>query len=211
MPFVRIARGASKRNIAGEKLDEKNQLCGGYIFLHFRHVSPILKENAVLDRLMLDPSLYRDAMSRYAGHVQIVTTAHEGERRGVTITAACSVSDNPAMVLACVNASNPKNAIFEKSGRFALNTLAADQVDLANAFSGRDPSLTSEDRFSIGAWQELVTGAPVLKDARVAFDCRLVELKVMATHMVLIGEVVGISLGEHKPALVYMDRGYHTL
>ena len=74
----------------------------------------------MLDRLMLDASLYRDAMSRYAGHVQIVTTAHEGEKRGVTITAACSISDNPAMVLACVNASNEKNAIFSKSGNFAL-------------------------------------------------------------------------------------------
>ena len=165
----------------------------------------------MLDRLLVDASLYRDAMSRYAGHVQIVTTAHEGEKRGVTITAACSVSDNPAMVLACVNASNPKNAIFEKSGRFALNTLAADQIDLANAFSGRDPSLTAEERFAMGDWQDLVTGAPVLKGALAAFDCRLVEFKVMATHMVLIGEVMGVSIGEHRPALLYMDRGYRTL
>ncbi|WLR94441.1 flavin reductase family protein [Shinella zoogloeoides] len=165
----------------------------------------------MLDRLLVDASLYRDAMSRYAGHVQIVTTVHEGEKRGVTITAACSVSDNPAMVLACVNASNPKNAVFEKSGRFALNTLAADQIDLANAFSGRNPALTSEERFAMGNWQELVTGAPVLKDALAAFDCRLVEFKVMATHMVLIGEVLGVSFGEHKPALLYMDRGYRTL
>ena len=165
----------------------------------------------MLDRLLVDASLYRDAMSRYAGHVQIVTTAHEGEKRGVTITAACSVSDNPAMVLACVNASNPKNAVFEKSGRFALNTLAADQIDLANAFSGRNPALTSEERFAMGNWQELVTGAPVLKDALAAFDCRLVEFKVMATHMVLIGEVLGVTFGEHKPALLYMDRGYRTL
>jgi len=165
----------------------------------------------VLDRLVVDSSLYRDAMSRYAGHVQIVTTAHEGEKRGVTITAACSVSDNPPMLLACVNASNPKNAIFEKSGRFALNTLSADQIELANAFSGRDPALTSEQRFAMGNWQELVTGAPVLKDALAAFDCRVVEFKVMATHMVLIGEVMGISFGEHKPALLYLDRGYRTL
>jgi cob(II)yrinic acid a,c-diamide reductase len=171
----------------------------------------VVKENAVLDRLMLDPSLYRDAMSRYAGHVQIVTTAHAGEKRGVTITAACSVSDSPAMVLACVNASNPKNAIFSKSGNFALNTLSAGQVDLANAFSGRDPSLTSEQRFAMGNWQDLVTGAPVLKDALAAFDCRLVELKVMATHMVLIGEVMGVSFGDPGQALLYMDRGYHTL
>lgn len=165
----------------------------------------------MLDRSMLDSSLYRDAMSRYAGHVQIVTTAHDGEKRGVTITAACSVSDSPAMVLACVNASNPKNAIFEKSGRFALNTLSAEQIGLANAFSGRDPLLTAEQRFALGEWQELVTGAPVLKDALAAFDCRLVELKVMATHMILIGEVVGVSFGAHKPALLYMDRDYHTL
>ena len=165
----------------------------------------------MLDRLAVDSSLYRDAMSRYAGHVQIVTTVHEGEKRGVTITAACSVSDNPPMVLACVNASNPKNAIFEKSGRFALNTLSAEQIDLANAFSGRDPAMTSQERFAMGNWQELVTGAPVLKDAPAAFDCRLVEFKVMATHMVLIGEVLGISFGERKPALLYMDRGYRAL
>ena len=165
----------------------------------------------MLDRSMLDPSLYRDAMSRYAGHVQIVTTAHEGERRGVTITAACSVSDNPAMVLACLNASNPNNMIFSKSGHFALNSLSADQVDLANAFSGRDPSMTSEKRFAMGNWQELVTGSPVLTDGLAAFDCRLVELKVMATHMILIGEVMGVSFGEHQQALVYMDRGYRAL
>jgi len=161
--------------------------------------------------LVVDSSLYRDAMSRYAGHVQIVTTAHEGERRGVTITAACSVSDNPPMLLACVNASNPKNAIFQKSGRFALNTLAADQIDLANAFSGRDPALSSQERFAMGAWQELVTGAPVLKGALAAFDCRIVEARVMATHIVLIGEVMDISFGDHKPALLYMDRGYRAL
>ncbi|OJV04320.1 MAG: 4-hydroxyphenylacetate 3-monooxygenase [Shinella sp. 65-6] len=165
----------------------------------------------MLDRLVVDSSLYRDAMSRYAGHVQIVTTAHEGERRGVTITAACSVSDNPPMLLACVNASNPKNAIFQKSGRFALNTLAADQIDLANAFSGRDPALSSQERFAMGAWQELVTGAPVLKGALAAFDCRIVEARVMATHIVLIGEVMDISFGDHKPALLYMDRGYRAL
>ncbi|MFY8098798.1 MAG: flavin reductase, partial [Allorhizobium sp.] len=35
----------------------------------------------------VDPVVYREAMSRYAGHVQIVTTEHQGVRRGVTITA----------------------------------------------------------------------------------------------------------------------------
>nr|WP_246301232.1 flavin reductase [Rhizobium rhizolycopersici] len=163
-----------------------------------------------MDRLLLDPPLYRDAMSRYAGHVQIVTTAFEGERRGVTITAACSVSDNPAMVLACLNVSNPRNEIFRRSGHFALNALAADQVALANIFSGRDPSIPG-DRFTEGQWGELVTGSPILNDALASFDCRLTEVKVMATHMVLFGEVLGLTHGPQKPALIYMDRDYRSL
>ncbi|WP_268965005.1 flavin reductase [Rhizobium alarense] len=159
---------------------------------------------------MLDPPLYRDAMARYAGHVQIVTTAHQGERRGVTITAACSVSDSPAIVLACLNASNPKNDVFTRSGRFALNTLGAHQAHLADAFSGREP-LTVDERFALGSWGELVTGAPVLTDALAVFDCALVEVKVMATHMILFGEVRAVTFGPENPALVYMDRAYRTL
>ena len=77
----------------------------------------------MLDRQQMDPALYRDAMSRFAGHVQLVTTVLGKERRGVTITAACSVSDNPATVLICLNNSNAKNEIFFRSGIFVLNTL----------------------------------------------------------------------------------------
>lgn len=94
-------------------------------------------EMVVLDRQRMDPALYRDAMSRYAGHVQLVTTALGDERRGVTITAACSVSDSPATVLICLNNSNAKNDIFFNSGIFALNTLGADHQSLADAF-GKD-------------------------------------------------------------------------
>ncbi len=41
-------------------------------------------------------------MSHYAGAVQIVTTAGSAGRRGLTLTAACSVSDNPPTILICL-------------------------------------------------------------------------------------------------------------
>ena len=115
----------------------------------------------MLDKQILDAALYRDAMARYAGHVQIVTTALGAERRGVTITAACSVSDNPPTVLVCLNKGNPNNRIFFDSGIFALNSLGAGNRALADAFSGRN-SLTADERFALGSWKTLVTGAPVL-------------------------------------------------
>lgn len=158
----------------------------------------------------IDPAFYRNAMSRYAGHVQIVTTAHGGERRGVTVTAACSVSDNPASVLACVNAGNASNAIFEKSGRFALNTLAAHHQSLAEAFAGMG-KLSVDERFAKAEWLSLATGAPVLADALAVFDCSLIEAKTVATHTVLIGRVEALHLGPLNPALLYFERSFKAL
>lgn len=164
----------------------------------------------MLNRQQIEPLLYRDAMAQYAGHVQIVTTEHEGVRRGVTITAACSVSDQPPTVLACLNNSNAKNAVFFESGRFALNTLAAKHQPLADAFAGFG-GLSVDQRFDMAEWINLATGAPVLKDAVVSFDCRVVDTKVTATHTVLFGEVMGIHFGPKDHGLIYLDRGYRTL
>ena len=164
----------------------------------------------LLNKQPIDPRLYRDAMSRFGGHVQLVTTAIGEERRGVTITAACSVSDSPATVLVCLNNSNPKNDIFFRSGIFALNTLAAYHQALADAFSGR-ALLTNDERFATGVFDKLVTGAPILRDALASFDCRVSEIKEMSTHHIIFGEVVAVRYNEAKPALVYMNRDYHTL
>lgn len=164
----------------------------------------------VLKRQTIDSREYRDAMARYGGHVQIVTTAHEGVRRGVTVTAACSVSDNPGTVLVCLNHSNPLNGIFLDAGVFALNTLNARQEPLAVAFSGLD-HLEVEARFGLAEWDTISTGAPALVDAAAVFDCRLIEAKPVATHTIFIGEVVGLRTGEPEPALLYLDRGYRSL
>lgn len=158
----------------------------------------------------LDPLAYRNAMSRFAGHVHIATAAEGDVRRGVTITAACSVSDDPATLMICLNQANPRNEIFRTNGFFALNTLAADQIDIAHVFSGRD-GIDMARRFDYGTWQTLVTGAPTLANAMAVFDCKLVDIKTVATHMVLFGEVVDIRLGDDRPALIYLDRSYRTL
>jgi cob(II)yrinic acid a,c-diamide reductase len=169
----------------------------------------MLKRN-LAELSVADGKLYRDAMARYAGHVQLVTTAHNGLRRGVAVTAACSVSDNPPTVLVCLNHNNEKNEIFFESGVFALNSLASHQQPLSHAFSGLE-KLTREQRFGFGNWDTLVTGSPALVDAIATYDCRIVKLVPHATHTIMIGEVAALRLGSHNPALVYMDRSYRTL
>ena len=54
----------------------------------------------------------------------------------------------------------------------------------------------------------LATGAPALVSAVVALDCRIVEVKAVATHNLFIAAVEAIRHGPEGPALVYHDRAY---
>jgi cob(II)yrinic acid a,c-diamide reductase len=164
----------------------------------------------VLKKNDIGPQAYRDAMSLFAGHVHIVTTDGPAGKRGTTVIAACSVSDSPPMVLACLNRENPRNEPFAVNGRFALNTLNSHHKPLSIAFSGLT-GLAVEKRFELGEWDKISTGAPTLADALVVFDCELIDTKDLATHRVLFGKVTGLRTGDNLKPLIYHDRDYHVL
>lgn len=165
---------------------------------------PVLKKNEI------EPRHYREAMSRFAGAVHVVTTDGRAGRRGTTVIAACSVSDNPPTVLVCLNRENASNDVYAENGVFALNTLAAAQQDLADAFSGLT-GLAQEDRFALGRWDRLATTAPALEGALATFDCEIVETAEMATHRVLFGKVTGLRIGDSVKSLIYFNRAYRNL
>jgi flavin reductase (DIM6/NTAB) family NADH-FMN oxidoreductase RutF len=158
----------------------------------------------------LDPAIFRKGMSRVAGAVHVVTTSGAAGRAGFTATAVTPVTDDPASLLVCVNTAARSAQALLANGVFCVNTLSAADMALADVFAGRT-DLQGQDRFSIGHWEPLVTGSPALTTSLVAFDCRLSDARVVATHHVIIGEIVAIRLGEHKPALVYQGRLYHQL
>ena len=68
-----------------------------------------------------------------------------------------------------------------------------------------------DERFNSGEWITLTTGAPVLADAAITFDCVISEVKSVATHDVIFCQVVDIKQDENADALLYYSRGYHNL
>lgn len=164
----------------------------------------------MLKKHEIEPQSYRDAMSRFAGAVHIITTDGPAGRRGTTVIAACSVSDQPPMVLACLNRNNRSNDLFLENRNFALNTLAVKHEPVAVGFSGVT-GLTQEERFALANWDTIASGAPTLTDAVAVFDCELVDTKDLATHRVLFGKVTGLRIGDSLRPLIYHDRAYHVL
>ena len=155
----------------------------------------------------VDAAAFRDAMSRLGAAVHVVTSAGPGGKTGFTATAVCSVSDQPATLLVCLNRRAKSAPLLAQNGVFCVNTLGAAESNLADMFAGRT-GVHLEERFNIGEWTTLKTGSPVLTSAVVACDCRTVEIKAVASHNVIFGAVEAVRLGPSGPALVYHDRAY---
>jgi flavin reductase len=155
----------------------------------------------------VDAPLFREAMSRLGAAVHVVTTAGPAGKTGFTATAVCSVSDAPPTVLVCINRKSQNGTVMRENGAFCVNTLGADAEPIADMFAGRTGA-QAEARFQLGAWGALATGAPVLASAVVALDCRVIEVKAVASHYVIFGAVAAIKVGAPGPALVYHDRAY---
>lgn len=175
------------------------------------HVGPGSQgRERVLNKNQIEPGRYRDAMANFAGAVHIVTTDGAAGRRGVTVIAACSVSDEPPTILVCLNRQNGKNDAFRDNGVFALNTLAAEHQDMSADFAGLTGKQSAE-RFADGDWDTIATGAPTLVSALAVFDCELLEAKDLATHRVLFGRVTGLRVGDNLPPLIYHRRAWRVL
>jgi flavin reductase len=157
-----------------------------------------------------EPAHFREAMSRLGAAVHVITTAGPGGTGGFTATAVCSVSDAPPTLLVCVNRGVSAAPILRANCVLCVNTLRAGEEIVADTFAGRT-KVPREQRFATGEWITLATGSPVLKSAVVAFDCRVIEVKSVASHDVYFCVAEAIHSGPAGAALVYHDRAYKPL
>src|ERR1700736_6450551 len=85
----------------------------------------------------LDPARFRDAMSRVAAAVHIVTTNGPAGLAGITATSVASITDEPPMMLFCINKTSPSAARIIENGVFCIHHPAPSHEALAEIFAGR--------------------------------------------------------------------------
>jgi flavin reductase len=162
---------------------------------------------AVAEAKSVEQQAFREAMSRLGAAVHVITTDGPSGKTGFTATAVCSVSDAPPTVLVCLNRGATSMPSMRGNGVFCVNTLRAGDEIIADTFAGRT-KVAREARFDTGQWATLSTGSPALMSAVVALDCRVIEIKAVASHDIYFGMVEAIHEGAPGAALVYHDRAY---
>lgn len=151
---------------------------------------------------------FRQAMSLLGAAVNVVTTDGPAGRAGFTASAVCSVTDEPPTLLVCLNKNSSVYAVVKENAVLCVNTLAAGHQEISNLFGGKTPM---DSRFDAAQWVRASTGAPVLENATVSFDCQVVNCTSVGTHDVLFCEVKSVSVGGGSCGLIYFDRCYHEI
>jgi flavin reductase (DIM6/NTAB) family NADH-FMN oxidoreductase RutF len=151
---------------------------------------------------------FKLGMRCLAGHVTLLTSIQGAHRYGMTATAVCSATAEPPTVLVCVNRGTTTHDAIAKAGVFCVNVLRAEDRELSGLFSGAQKG---EMRFRGERWMTLTSGAPVLLDALVSFDCRVVSRLAHGTHTIYLGEVERLQIGKRGKPLLYADGQYAKL
>jgi flavin reductase (DIM6/NTAB) family NADH-FMN oxidoreductase RutF len=156
------------------------------------------------DRPGVDAVVFREALAAVAAPVAVVTS-FDGERpHGTTVSAFCSLSLEPPLVLVSLDRGSDLLRMVRASGRYGINVLSHDQEQLATHFARK-----GADKFAEVPWT-LDTDLPRLEGTSSWIACRLHDLVVGGDHMIAVGFVEHAEASPAHP-LLYRQREFGTL
>jgi len=147
------------------------------------------------------------AMGVVATGVTVVATAGATGRFAQTVSAMCSVSADPRLVLVCINSRSPINEAIHANGVFTVNVLGSQHDHVADTFAGRPWPGKEPWDFSCGEWEPAPSGSPRIIDAVASFDCTIHQVVEAGTHRVYIGLVTNVETHGGDP-LIYSAQTY---
>ena len=154
----------------------------------------------------VDPDLFRSVLGRFASGVTIVT-AQDGEGRdhGMTVSAFCSVSLEPPLVLVSIGHDATMHPLVGQLEHFAVNILHSDQEALSRRFASKDVQRFEGVGFTRGE-----SGVALLDGVLGWLECRTESRHDAGDHTLLVGRVEAALAGDGRPLLYYRG-GYAQL
>lgn len=157
--------------------------------------------------MAITTDLFRQSMGLFPGAVTLITTGAGDDRRGITATAVCSVSDSPPSLLVCVNRKTDTCARISATGRFSVQLLDDTSDHIAMAFAGK---VQGAAKFGIGDWTDTAGGQPRLLTALACLSCRVLTESDSGSHRIFVGEIEKAHLAPGD-ALIYARSRFHRL
>jgi flavin reductase (DIM6/NTAB) family NADH-FMN oxidoreductase RutF len=155
------------------------------------------------DGQALSAELFRQAMSRHAAGVVIVTLASRSGPSGLTVTSFSSASLDPPLVSFYIGHDSSNWPAIRDARHFAVNLIGEGHQSLAHRFA-----LKGEDRFAPPTrWSRGPKDLPLLSDATTHLICATESLVTVGDHELVVGLVLDAALGSgERPLLHHQGR-----
>ncbi len=154
----------------------------------------------------LDPAHFKRALAQFASGVTVVTTrTAEGQPLGLTVTAFCSVSLEPPLVLVSIDNRSEAHEGFRDWGYYGVSLLAENQEAISKRFASGGPGKFEESDLVSGPH-----GTLLVSGALAHIECRVVSAFPGGDHTLYVGEVLEVDVTPGRP-LVYQAGRYRWL
>ena len=155
---------------------------------------------------MIDSDTFRAALGRFASGITIVTARdNEARDHGMTASAFCSVSLEPAYVLVCIGHDASMHGLLMAANHVGISVLSNEQEALSRRFA--DPE---SDRFDGVGYSRGENGVALLDDALVHLECDVLARHEAGDHTILVCAVERAEAHDGRPLLYYRG-GYAQL
>jgi flavin reductase (DIM6/NTAB) family NADH-FMN oxidoreductase RutF len=156
-----------------------------------------------------DETSFRYTMGHFPSGVTVMTTALDGRLHGMTVSAFCSVSLDPLLVLVCVEKVTVMHDLVSRSGVFAVNILGETGEGLSRFFA--DDKRLERPEFTPGTFRLGSSGCPILNRATASLEARVKTVCDGGDHTILVGEVLASEVKGGQPPLIFYRGGYAGL
>jgi flavin reductase (DIM6/NTAB) family NADH-FMN oxidoreductase RutF len=167
-----------------------------------RHGRVRLRDDDV--RMTVDRDAFREALGAVCTPVAVVTSQLGGRPHGTTVSAFCSLSLDPPLLLVSLKCASNLLVMIRTTGRFGVNVLEHGQQALATRFARK-----GDDKFAGVAWS-MDHDLPRIHGAGSWIACRLEDLLNGGDHAIVVGLVEHAEQDARQP-LLYQQATFRTV
>jgi len=150
--------------------------------------------------MAIGPDEFRAVLGRFASGVTVLTAQVDKQDHGMTVSAFCSASLEPPLVVACVAHEADMHGVLRKATHFGVSILAEGQEAVSRRFAELP---TSDERFEGIGYTRGESGVPLLEDALAHLECRAIAHYPAGDHTIHVGEVEHAHTRQGRPLLYY--------
>ena len=156
--------------------------------------------------MALDLAAKKTLLRKIPHGLFVVGVAEGNEVNGFTASWVTQGSFEPPLVVVAVRADSTSNSIIQRTRRFSLNALSADQKDLAAVFF--KPQKAIGGRFETAPFHLGERGLPILDDGLGGVEVEVVGQVAHGDHTVFVAEVKSAVLHRDGAALELAATGW---